>query len=91
MEETLQSKLIGRDRKISHLEDKIADMQEARVRRLDAVSWFLPATCIFFMQVSVNYDTFCILQYTIAFFLTSNSLCLTLVQLVLLYSRSQTI
>lgn len=38
VEETLQSKLIGRDRKISHLEDKMADMQEARVRRLDAVS-----------------------------------------------------
>ena len=38
VEETLQSKLSWRDRKISHLEDKMADMQEARVRRLDAVS-----------------------------------------------------
>ena len=36
-EDTLQSKLSGRDRRISHLEEKMADMQEARVRRLDAV------------------------------------------------------
>ena len=37
-EEALQSKLSSRDRKISHLEEKVTDLQESRIRRMDTVS-----------------------------------------------------
>ena len=37
LEETLQSKLSGRERKISHLEEKLADSQEGRARHGDQV------------------------------------------------------
>ena len=38
MEESLQTKIANRDRKIGHLEDKISDLYESRARRVDAVS-----------------------------------------------------
>ena len=37
-EEALQSRLSGRDRRITHLEDKLADMADARQRRMEVVS-----------------------------------------------------
>ena len=38
LEEALQSKLSGRERKISHLEERLADSQEGRARHGDQVA-----------------------------------------------------
>lgn len=59
-EDTLQSKLSGRDRRIAHLEEKMADMQEARVRRLDAVGGMDTHAYLHSLSVSV-YISFSIL------------------------------
>jgi len=61
-EDTLQSKLSGRDRRIAHLEEKMADMQEARVRRLDAVGG-MDTLCISALTVSFSIHQ---LQYTMS-------------------------
>lgn len=61
-EDTLQSKLSGRDRRIAHLEEKMADMQEARVRRLDAVGG-MDTLCISALTVSFSVHQ---LQYTMS-------------------------
>ena len=61
-EDTLQSKLSGRDRRIAHLEEKMADMQEARVRRLDAVGG-MDTPCISALTVSFSIHQ---LQYTMS-------------------------
>lgn len=36
-EEALQSRLVSRDRKITHLEDKLTDFTETRHRKMEAV------------------------------------------------------
>jgi len=59
-EDTLQSKLSGRDRRIAHLEEKMADMQEARVRRLDAVGGMDTHANLHSLSVSV-YISFSVL------------------------------
>lgn len=38
VEDALQGKVANRERKLSHLEDKMADLQEIRGKRLDIVS-----------------------------------------------------
>ncbi len=42
-EESLQSKLSGRDRKVAHLEDRLAELQESRSKRMDVVGHVIPS------------------------------------------------
>ena len=36
-EDALQSKLVSKERKIGHLEEKVADLQDSRTRKIEAV------------------------------------------------------
>ena len=37
-EDTLQTRVSGKDKRIAHLEDKIIELKESRLKRADAVS-----------------------------------------------------
>ena len=48
-EDTLQTRVAGKDKRIAHLEEKVSELKEGRAKRSDAVSLLAALACFAFI------------------------------------------